>query len=132
MSLTRARLNEILSRGRLFCDFWVIGYFLGLSWNQVDHMYESGRLPKALCADGNDYRPSGERLVLADKFGAMLPQNRQLDFEVWRKHGFEVAPSSSRDSEPAEFGSHRMRAVAITAPLTVSQPKPPTSLRSLD
>ena len=40
MVLTRSRLAEIRSRGLPFCDFWVIAYFLGLSWNQVDHLYD--------------------------------------------------------------------------------------------
>lgn len=38
VALTRSRLAEIQSRGLPFCGFWVVAYFLGLSWNQVDHL----------------------------------------------------------------------------------------------
>ena len=109
MALTRARLNDIQSRGLVFCDFWVVGYFLQLSWNQVDHLYESGRLPKALCPDGSEYRPSGERLVVADAFVEMIPEERRRDFALWRHGAFTVDSFASRDSAAPAFGVHRVR-----------------------
>jgi len=119
--LTRGRLAEIHSRGLPFCGFWVVAYFLGLSWNQVDQEYESGRLPKALCPDGSEYRPSGERLVRADKFAEILPEERQADFDLWRNGGFQIAPFGSRKSEPPPFGSHKIGSVSPTAQLTASR-----------
>ena len=107
MALTRSRLAEIRARGLPFCTFWVVGYFLGLSWNQVDHLYESGQLPKVLCPDRSEYRPSGERLVRADKFFELVPEERRPDFDLWRRGGFEVNPFPSRTSAPPAFGSHR-------------------------
>lgn len=125
MTLTRVRLAEVESRGYPFCGFWVVGYFLGLSWNQVDHLYESGQLPRALCPDGSAYRPSGERLVLAEKFADSLPAERRAEFDLWRKGGFEIAPATSRDSQPPPVGSHQTASVSSTAPLTVSRSNAP-------
>ena len=82
-------LLRIQSWGRPFCDLWVVGYFMGLSWNKVDHLYESGRLAKAVCADGAEYRPSGERLVIAERFVRCYAE-RQADLRA----GVKVALTS--------------------------------------
>lgn len=117
--MTRSERDRILSRGRLFCDFWVVGYFLGLSWNQVDHLYESGQLPKALCPDGSEYRPAGERLVSADEFASLVPEERQVAFAGWRSGRIDIAPAASRTEVPA-FDLGMEESVSSADPLTVT------------
>jgi hypothetical protein len=122
--MTRSKLKEIQSRGRLFCDFWVVGYFLSLSRNQVVHLYQTGRLPRVLNSDGSEYRPSGNRLVLASEFAAHVVAAERLgDFEFWRLGAFDVPPSSSLHASPPPFGSLRGGSIITTDPLTVSRLK---------
>lgn len=118
--MTRAELSRIRERGRLFCGFWEAGYFLNLSWNQVDHLYESGRLPKALCPDGSEYRPAGERLLLVEKLESLVAEPRGADFAYWRAGGFEIVPGASRDARSAVAGQSIDGTVETTDPLTVS------------
>jgi hypothetical protein len=95
--MTRSELETILSRGRIFCDLWVVAYFLGLTWNQADHMYRCGRLPKVVTLNGTEWRPAGTRLVLVERFAEMVPGERQSEFSLWRRGGFDLPPYSGLD-----------------------------------
>lgn len=118
--MTRSELERILSRGRLFCDFWVVGYFLGLSWNGVDHLYETGRLPKVFCRDGSRYRPSGERLVHAEKFAEILPDEHAFEFALWRSAAFDVEPFGSRQTLPPALGTLMTSAHPVAASVNLT------------
>lgn len=89
-----------LRRGRQVSNFWVVAYFLGLTWNQVDHLAEAGKLPIVYAQDGAEYRPSGERLVLADPLADYLTADRHQEFSDWRAGGFEVPSLQVRDAIP--------------------------------
>jgi hypothetical protein len=107
MTLTGARLKAIQLEGRLFCDLIVVAYFLGQSVDQATYLYESGRLPKATCPDGSDYRPSGDRLVVAAGLAELLTEERRAEFALWRRGGLEidradVRARASRQRKPYE------------------------------
>ena len=97
MSMTRTRLDEILSRGRIFCDLWVVAYFLRQTRNQVDYMYRRGNLPKVMTVGGDEWQPAGDRLVLVEKFAEMVPEERRAEFSVWRQGGFDLPPFEAAD-----------------------------------
>lgn len=120
MTLTRAKYEQITSRGRIFCDLWTVAFFFGLSWYQAEHLHSLGRLPRPLLLDGSEYRPSGERLVPADELAEILPEERQLEFERWRAGDFDVIRSDvARDKVPVEI-HRRVEAFSPDALVVVS------------
>jgi hypothetical protein len=120
MSLTRREVDEVLSRGRIFCDLVVVAYFLGVSRNQASYLYTLGKLPKVLAVDGTEWRPSSERLVLVAKFAEMVAAERRSEFEMWRRGGFDVTLVGTR--EPATLLDHSIpESVALTDLVTVNR-----------
>jgi hypothetical protein len=103
--MTRSRLVEIQSRGRMFCDLWVVSYFMEITRNQAVHLYRSGRLPKVHCPDGSEYRPSAQRLVVVSDFAAMVAEERRAEFDLWRMGIFDVSPFGSLSASPPRPGS---------------------------
>lgn len=120
MGLTRSEYEEIVSRGRPFCDLWCVAFFLGLTWYQVDHLYSLGRLPKAMIPDGREYRPGGDRLVPAEKLAQILPEGREMDFERWRSGAFDVTKNDEARDEVPTLIQPLAATFSLSVPVTVS------------
>lgn len=118
--MRRSELERILGRGRIFADLWAVAYFTRRSWNQVDHLYREGRLPKVLNASGEEWRPPAGRLVVVEGLTSMVPGELRVEFERWRRYEFEIEPHEQTDAVPPLLAHAESGSVDMTTQVTAN------------
>ena len=82
-----------------FCTLVQAGYFLDLTFNQVQARWEAGALPRARARDGSLWMPSGKKLVPAAEIYPMLDAAGRDLFDLWQRGRIRTPQAASGEGK---------------------------------
>ncbi len=80
-----------------FCRLEDTAYFLDLTFNQVEKLWQTEQLPRAVAQNGSLWMPGGRRLVQAAALLPILDAEGAELFELWQRDELRISAHASGD-----------------------------------
>jgi hypothetical protein len=88
-------LFDAMTLPKPFCRLEEAAFFLDLTFNQAQVLWERETLPRAVAQDGSEWQPGGRRLVRVKALHEMLdPEGRAL-LEKWQRDEIRIGGSAA-------------------------------------